>query len=240
LKAPFRFWLITLATAVGVGVTLALGHWQYGRGLTMQEQDAALAQQGRLAPMSNAGLLALTAPVQALHRTVRLRGHWLGPRTVFLDNRPMNGKAGLIVLTPLQLDGSAAVVMVQRGWVQRNFLDRSALPQLTTPSDLVEIEGRIAPWPSKLYELDGPGAGAIRQNLDWAQFRAESGLPALEVTVKQTDARADGLTRDWPEAQVTLRKHFGYALQWWGISALLLFLYVWFQIVRRFFAKRRA
>ena len=111
---------------------------------------------------------------------------------------------------------------------------------MASPLELVEIEGRIAPWPSKLYELDGSGSGAIRQNLDWAQFRAESGLPTLEVTVKQTNAAADGLSRDWPEVQVTLRKHFGYALQWWGISALLIFLYVWFQIVRRFSARRRA
>ncbi|MDP2367039.1 SURF1 family protein [Rhodoferax sp.] len=240
MKTPLRFCLVTLATVLGVGITLALGAWQYGRGLTMQAQDAALAQQGRLAPISNTGLLALTAPAQAVHRTVRLRGHWLGPRTVFLDNRPMNGKAGLIVLTPLQLDGAVSVLMVQRGWVARNFLDRSALPQVATPSGLVEIEGRIAPWPSKLYEMGGSGAGPIRQNLDWAQFRAESGLPAMEVTVKQTDSQTDGLVRDWPEAQVTLRKHFGYAIQWWGISALLVFLYVWFQIVRRFSAKRRA
>lgn len=240
MKASFRFWLITLATLLGVGATLALGHWQYGRGVTMQEQDAALARQTRLVPLANAGLLALSAPEQAMHRSARLRGLWLGQRTVFLDNRPMNGKVGLIVLTPLQLEGSATVVMVQRGWAQRNFLDRTALPQVGSPLGLVEIEGRIAPWPSKLYELDGSGAGAIRQNLDWAQFRAESGLPTLQVTIKQTNAGADGLTRDWPEVQVTLRKHFGYALQWWGISALLIFLYVWFQIVRRFSARRRA
>ena len=206
----------------------------------MNAQDVALARQGRLTPLANADLLALAAPVHATHRTVKLRGRWLDQRTLFLDNRPMKGKVGLIVLTPLQLEGSATVVMVQRGWVQRNFLDRNALPQVETSPDLIQIEGRIAPWPSKLYELDGSGGGAIRQNLDLAQFRAESGLPTFEVTVKQTDAVADGLTRDWPEAQVTLRKHFGYALQWWGISTLLVFLYVWFQIVRRFFAKRRA
>ena len=240
MKAPLRFWLITLATVLGVGITSALGYWQYGRGLTMKAQDVALARQGRLAPLPNAEMLALAAPTHAIHRGVSLRGRWLDQRTVFLDNRPMNGKVGLIVLTPLQLEGSATVVMVQRGWVQRNFLDRNALPQVSTPRELVEIEGRIAPWPSKLYELDGSGVGVIRQNLDLAQFRAESGLPTFEVTVKQTDATADGLTRDWPEAQVTLRKHFGYALQWWGISALLVFLYVWFQIVRRFSAKRRA
>ncbi|MBK6295690.1 MAG: SURF1 family protein [Rhodoferax sp.] len=239
MNARFRFWLITLATLLGLGVTLALGHWQYGRGVTMQEQDLALARQGSLTPLSNGALLALSAPTQALHRSVKLRGQWLDQRTVFLDNRPMNGIAGLIVLTPLQLEGQATAVMVQRGWVQRNFLDRAALPQLGISAGWVEIEGRIAPWPSKLYELDGPGAGAIRQNLDLAQFRTESGLPVFELTVKQTGAAADGLKRDWPEAQVTLRKHFGYALQWWGMSALLVVLYVWFQIVRRLLAKRR-
>jgi surfeit locus 1 family protein len=46
---------------------------------------------------------------------------------------PDGGQPGFYVLTPLQLEGSDGVVLVQRGWVPRNFQDRSLLPPVQTP-----------------------------------------------------------------------------------------------------------
>ncbi|WP_065724902.1 SURF1 family cytochrome oxidase biogenesis protein [Acinetobacter baumannii] len=81
------------------------------------------------------------------------------------------------------------------------------------------------------------GSGVIRQNLDLAQFRLESGLPLVAWSVQQTEASADGLLRDWPKINTGVDKHYGYAFQWFGLSALIALLYVWFQIVKRY--KRR-
>jgi surfeit locus 1 family protein len=182
----------------------------------------------------------LPDPVLEMHRGVLLRGRWLPAHTVFLDNRPMNGKTGLYVATPLQLEGSSAVVLVLRGWVARNFVDRARLPALQTSAEVVEIQGRIAPAPSKLYELGDADAGPIRQNLDIVRVKAETGLPLLAVWVQQTDAVSEGLLRDWPPANLGVHKNYGYAFQWFGLGALIAVLYVWFQIVRRFFYPRRA
>jgi surfeit locus 1 family protein len=137
----------------------------------------------------------------------------------------------------LALADSPAVVLVQRGWVQRNFLDRSSLPVIDTPSGTVTIKGRIAPPPSKLYELGDPQLGRIRQNLDMAAFARESGLSLLPVSVQQVGAPADGLQRDWSQPTTGVDKHYGYAAQWFGLSGLFAILYVWFQIVKTF--KRR-
>jgi surfeit locus 1 family protein len=43
---------------------------------------------------------------------------------------------------------------------------------------------------------------------------------------------ADGLRRDWPVVDAGLGKHYGYAFQWFGLSALFAGLYVWFQLLR--------
>jgi surfeit locus 1 family protein len=43
---------------------------------------------------------------------------------------------------------------------------------------------------------------------------------------------ADGLLRDWPAPDAGLQKHYGYAFQWFALSALILGLYVWFQLIR--------
>jgi surfeit locus 1 family protein len=102
---------------------------------------------------------------------------------------------------------------------------------VATPAGTVEVRGRLAPPPAKLYAFDKEEKGAIRQNLDLARFRAETGLPLLPVSVQQAGAPSDGLLRQWPQAGSGAAKNFGYAFQWWAMAALIAFLYVWFQLV---------
>jgi len=104
-----------------------------------------------------------------------------------------------------------------------------------TPSGEVEVQGHIAPPPARLYEFADSGHAVIRQNLDLDAFRLESGLALLPMSVQQGDAAGtagDGLLRDWPRPAVDVQKHYGYALQWFALCALMMGLYVWFQLVR--------
>jgi surfeit locus 1 family protein len=226
-----RFWLLTLAAAAGIAVTLALGVWQMSRAAQKLALHAAIEQRQGVAPVSQRELLASRNPADLLHRTVVLRGTWVSSRTVFLDNRQMQGKVGFYVVTPLRLEGSDAAVLVQRGWVQRNFLEREKLPPISTPAGLVELRGRLAPPPAKLYEFAGASPGLIRQNLDLAQFRAETGLPLLPLSLQQIGGPSEGLLRDWPEPASGVATNYGYAAQWWALSILIAILYVWFQFI---------
>ncbi|MHB8949059.1 MAG: SURF1 family protein [Rhodoferax sp.] len=236
----WRFWLITVLALLSVAGTLALGRWQLSRAAQKVAIQASMDAKAALSMMDVRSLAGHADPSLELHRRVALRGEWIPDRTVYLDNRPMNGLTGLYVVTPMRLQNSAAVVLVQRGWVARDFLDRSRLPKIETPSGVREVVGRIAPPPAKLYELGGLDAGLIRQNIDLSRFAAETGLALLPVSVQQTDAASDGLLRDWPRPTVGVEKHYGYAFQWFALSSLIAILYVWFQIVRRFIYPRRA
>lgn len=167
-----------------------------------------------------------------IYRKVSLRGHWIGDRTVYLDNRQMLGRPGFYVVSPFKLADSPAVVLVQRGWVPLDAQMHNRVPQVPTPKEEVHLEGVLAPWPSRMFELDGSGSGQIRQNLDLAAYRAETGLPLLEISVQQTGPDEAGLLRQWPQPASGVEKHYGYAFQWFGLTALIAFLYVWFQIVK--------
>jgi surfeit locus 1 family protein len=226
-----RFWVITAAALAGCAVTLALGVWQWGRAHEKLELHAALEQHKALPPLDARALLSATAMGELVHRPVVLRGEWVPGRTVFLDNRQMQGRPGFYVVTPLKLQGADAAVLVERGWAPRNFVDREKLPAVETPPGVIEVRGRLAPPPAKLYEFAGAGAGPIRQNLDLAQFRAESGLALLDVAVQQTGAPSEGLLREWPEVGSSASKNYGYAFQWWALSALIAILYAWFQFI---------
>jgi surfeit locus 1 family protein len=43
---------------------------------------------------------------------------------------------------------------------------------------------------------------------------------------------ADQLVRNWPAPATGVAKHHGYAFQWFALSALVVILYVWFQLVQ--------
>lgn len=233
-----RFWLVTAAALLALGSTAALGRWQLHRAAEKEALQARIDARGQL-PVLDARSLQGTVDTDALlYQRVEATGQWVAERTVFLDNRPMNGRAGFYVVTPLRLQGSETVLLVQRGWVPRDFEERTRVPRIETPAGVVRVQGHIAPPPSKLYELGAAESGPIRQNLDLAQFRAETGLALADVSIQQSGAASDGLARDWPKITTGVERHYGYAFQWFGLSALIAALYVWFQIVKRF--KRRA
>ena len=254
-----RFWLLTIAAILTVAATVSLGRWQLSRAAQKEALQASIDAQKQKPALDQAAFLALEKATDALHRPVRLRGLWLTPQTVYLDNRQMHGVPGFYVLTPFALEGTEQTVMIQRGWVQRNFVDRTQLGAVETPAGIVEVTGLIEPPPSHLLELGAPaaatpapaasaaapapaaeGSSPIRQNLDLEAFRAETKLPLrTDVSLQQTGPGSEGLQRDWPAPALGLERHYGYAFQWFGLSALVVILYVWFQFITPFRRSRR-
>lgn len=226
-----RRWVVLAATVLGVTLTGRLGWWQLDRAAEKRALQASLEAGEKSAPLPASALLEPPPPLQ---RRVQLRGHWLADRTVLLDNRPMQGRSGFYVVTPLQLEGRKQVVLVQRGWLAFDAQQRNRVPEVATPASIVEIEGRVAVAPARLYQLGEAASGAIRQNLDPASYARETGLPILPLAVWQTVASdaGDTLPRDWAPPDLGLSKHYGYAFQWFALAALILCLYVWFQLLR--------
>lgn len=237
-KPPSRWrrLLVLVAALAAAALTARLGFWQWDRAAQKQALQAALDSRASLPVVDEAELAAAARNgIDLLHRRARLRGRWRAGETIYLENRQMNARPGFIVVTPLQWTGGA--VLVQRGWVVRDNDDRTRLPPLVTPADEVEVLGRVAPPPARLYEFNPAASGTIRQNLDPESYSGEIGLSLLPLSVLQDDGPADGLLRHWPPPAVDTQKHYGYAFQWWAMSALITGLYVWFQILRPWLAR---
>lgn len=238
-----RFWLLTLAALIAFAACVSLGRWQLSRAAQKEALQAAIDTQKNYPPLDMSAFLAIEDVASEMHRRVRLRGLWLADQTVWLDNRQLHGTPGFYMLTPLALEGSQQTLMVQRGWVRRDFADRARLPAIVTPSGIVEVTGQIAPPPARLLELGKqaaqdapPRSSPIRQNLALEAFASESGLPLrTDMTLLQTGGASENLQRDWPAPTLGVAKHHGYAFQWFGLALLVAILYVWFQ----FLAPRR-
>ena len=236
LSARARSLVVLLAALAGVILTANLGAWQLRRAAQKVAMQSALDERAQMPVLSASTVAFDRESAASLHyRAVRLRGHWVPARSVFLENRQMQGRVGFYLVTPLQLDGRPGSVLVQRGWVPRDAQDRTRVPDVPTPAGLVEVVGHIAPPPSRLYEFTAAASGVIRQNLDLDGYTIETGLRLAPWSVQQADSPAtmnDGLLRGWLRPAVDVQKHYGYAAQWFALCALMTGLYVWFQLVR--------
>ena len=254
-RPSVRRWVVLVAALLAAVLTARMGVWQLDRAQLKLDLQARIEARADLPVLLGAQLAGDNAAAQAQHyRRIVLQGRWLAEHTVYLDNRQMDARQGFFVVTPLLLpDGDA--VLVQRGWSPRDFSDRSRLVPVPTAAGAVQLEGRIAPPPSKLLALAGAESGAIRQNLDVLDFAKETGLHLRPLSVRQTGpARAlaaagdaadanpgtavvgtaldDGLLRHWLAPAVDVSKHHGYAFQWFALCGLIVGLTGWFQFIR--------
>jgi surfeit locus 1 family protein len=241
LKRAMRRLLLPVAAASTAALTAALGLWQLDRAAQKDALHASIearAQEPALAARQLQGL-------DQVHRLVQLQGQWLPHSTVFLENRPMGGRAGFFVLTALQLpDGRT--VLVQRGWQPRDLRDRTLTQAVPTPADVpVQLHARVAPPPSRLMDFEGGQLGLLRQNIELEGYAAEFRLPALlPISLQQlepaqmcayascTEVLDDGLKRDWTVVGSSADRNRGYAVQWFSLSALVAGLFIWFQWLR--------
>jgi surfeit locus 1 family protein len=227
--------LVRLAALALTLVTARLGWWQLDRAAEKTALQQQLTERSAMPPLRLAELPREASAVEPLvQRRAQLEGRWLPDASIALENRPMAGRVGFYIVTPLQLaDGSA--VLVQRGWIPRDLQDRTRLAPFDTPAAEVSVQGRIAPRVPRLYELGEAGSGVLRQNLEIVAFARERGLSLRPWVLIQDDspgAPPDGLLRDWPAPGSGVDKHHGYAFQWFALSALTLGLLVWFQFFR--------
>lgn len=240
-----RSLIVLGATVLGVTVTAMLGRWQLARAQEKIDLQQTMQTRAAMPALLNDQLPCTQPGVSAqLQRPVKLRGRWLAEHTLWLDNRPMSGRAGLLVLTPLQLLDEpqaacqARVILVQRGWVPRDFIDRARVLPVPTSADVVEVPGRLVAAPSRLLELGSPGSaaqGRIRQNVDLAELSRQWGVAMLPGTVQQTADElpvppgGTGLKREWWRPGADVGRHQAYAAQWFALAALMAGLYLWFQ-----------
>lgn len=213
----------TLAAAALVALTLWLGAWQTQRAGEKAARQELLEARAREPALVLAGPAASAEPL--VFRRVRVAGRYLARGQIFIDNRVRGGVAGFHVLTPLAIDGSTAVVLVNRGWVARTA-DYPRPPEVPVPAEPVVVEGLATVPPGRFLELSADTvAGPVWQNLSIPAFRSRTGLDALPVVVNaHPPAPGLGPVEERPDSGIA--KHREYALTWFSLAATLVVLWV--------------
>jgi surfeit locus 1 family protein len=223
----------TLAVVAGLALFLSLGRWQYTKALRV-EADLSLREQRQRMPPEVIGP-GLVQPGRADAARFSARGHYVPSLQFFIDNRQHGGVAGLHVVTPLRIDGSQTLLLVNRGWTAWPR-GRGVLPDVPVPEGLVQVTGLAQVPSTKSPFLMSPTPEPeprLRARVDIDRFAARAGQAIQPVVLLQDPGNAqDMLVRHWPAPEDRSLKHRGYALQWFGMAAALAVFFVVAQCTR--------
>lgn len=235
--------LVVVLGASAIAATMSLGFWQVRRGAEKQSMQERVDDAMRAAPIAPSRA-QWNAPATLVGRHVTVTGRWLPDRTVYLDNRPMQGRQGLFVLMALRVEGpSPLTIVVNRGWIPRDASERTRIAPYRTATGEVTVTGIVLADEPRLLDIGSAPDRALSglwQNFEFDDFRRLSGEPVVALVVRQDreSAPADDLDRDWPDRGVALQaqidRHHGYAFQWFALAATLaaLLLYHFLRMIR--------
>ncbi|MER3393656.1 MAG: SURF1 family protein, partial [Microcella pacifica] len=155
--AASRRWLGWLAfTTLFAVVCVALAQWQWARRLEAVADIRVVAENWDAAPVPLSSVLPGDAPLDPEREwtPVVVEGEYLLDEQLLVRNRPLSGRPGFEVLTPLALE-DGTILIVDRGWLPTGSQQDSPDAVPAPPRGRVEVIARLKPGEPTL-----PGRGA--------------------------------------------------------------------------------
>jgi surfeit locus 1 family protein len=213
----------TLAAVLVFALTIHLGNWQRGRAAEKTQLQASLDRRVAEPPVLVMGKLEEQRDV---FRRATAKGVYDAAGQIFLDNKSEGAAVGYHVVTPLLIEGTTQVLLVNRGFVPRSAA-YPAPPFVDVPTGLVEVRGTLSLPNAKFLELgeQSPVQGTVWQNLTIDRYRQRTGrdVAGLMLLANPTDAALTHLTEQ-PDAKVA--KHVEYMLTWYSLATTVVLLWL--------------
>ena len=219
---------ITIFFVIFAVVFFSLGIWQIERGQTktqiMSEFESKLTKEP----------IYLNAESKKWDR-VLVSGKWENKKQLLIDNVIHQGIAGYKVLTPLRIDETNKLILVDRGWIKQNKF-RDQLPDIQIPDDFESVSGT----------LEQPELGLVLSNElisnNWPKISQTKNVEVISKAYTEEIfpmiLLADPLLKNSLEyikitpTNMTPIKHYGYSSQWFLMFIVLCFMYIWYGLNR--------
>jgi len=228
-----RMLLLLLVLLGAAAVCGRLGVWQLDRaaerGQAQAELDEQQAAQTEPEPLADVLAPQTGFTGELVGRLVRVQGTF-GPDELLVVGRTHEGGAGLLLLTPLTVEDTGAVLPVVRGWVT----DAAAAASVPAPSGPVELTGYL-----QSGEAAGTGTRLVPGQVD-AISPAElvnrwggpmySGYLVLAGSDPVPDPDVALLGRPTLTGTGPALQNLAYAVQWWIFGGFAVAL--WVRLVR--------
>ena len=219
-----RWRWMALAALFACAVTVRLGVWQLDRLAARREVNTRLerrftAEPVQLNELLNSGLPGDDALRELEFRPVHARGTWDYTLERVLPNQVWQGVLGLHLVTPLRLEGSSQVVLVNRGWIPGSEAAPTQWQQLREPAGAVaQIEGWI--------RLEQRGLPGLKREMEASGLKT---LPLYVILAPSSGAVGDAGAaggqalpyKRAPVASIGEGVHAIAAAQWFIIGAII-------------------
>ena len=210
---------------LGIALFSTLGTWQVFRALEKQQLQQEMEQKRQQATFF------LNQDPESIEKRkftrIEVMGYFDSKGEILIDNIKQDGKAGYHVLTPLKIENSDKVIIINRGWVPLGR-DRNTLPEISIADGLVTIKGMLSPPRSKppliLGKLDT--SSRVWLYFDAEKYAEKFNYRLLPLVVLQDADDAGGFVRKWPEYDARVSMHVGYAIQWYVFALIVLVTYI--------------
>ncbi len=230
-KKKLPAWLPLVVGAVLVVQFAGLGVWQVSRGLEKRAERELYRDASSFTAWEHG------TDVRSYQR-IRATGYYDGEHQVLLDNIIVNSRYGAYVITPLAGPDGQPVLLVNRGWVEKG-LEPIDAERLEVPDGQVTVRGRVGSLPRagmKMGEAFEPGQdwpkSAVYPSAE--EVEAELGREVQDFVLLMDHEEEHGFLRHWVPTEFGPGKHFGYALQWFAMGAVLMGLLIWNYRKKRF------
>lgn len=229
MSPPERFhfkinWKITVFALMLLPVLVSLGLWQFDRA----EEKRTILDNRRAQQAQPPVAFAADQLDEQLGRRVIAGGRFDRQRYWLLENKIFNGRLGVQVIAPLQLDNDQWLA-VNLGWVAASG-DRSQLPPVTIPAGPVSVHGTLSGlsdsplidesdnhrshWPHRILELDAE------------QMSSQLGETVYPVVLLSDPDSPGAQQVYWQPVNMSPSRHRGYAVQWLTMAVALIILWL--------------
>jgi surfeit locus 1 family protein len=224
-------WLPLLVGAILVVQFAGLGVWQVSRGLEKRASGIAFSQESGFAAWQDG---MQVRPFQRLKAT----GRYAGERQLLLENIIVNSRNGYYVITPLLSRDDEPILLVNRGWVEKTG-DTIDPARLAVPDGRITVRGRAGSLPRAGYKmgdalspLDAWPKPAVYPSLEEVAAALDRSVQPFVLLLDADEEH--GFHRQWAPTGFGPGKHFGYAVQWFAMGAVLAGLLIWNYRKKRF------
>ncbi len=230
-KRPLPTWLPLLVGTFLVIQFAGLGAWQISRGLEKQATQYAYRDETSFKAWQDG------MEVRSFQR-LKATGAYDGEHQIVLDNIIISSRYGHYVLTPLEIAADQPLLLVNRGWVERTGTDFDT-DQLELPAGELTVHGLAGSLPRPGYKMDD----AFEPLQQWPKHAVYPSAKEVAVALGREiqpfvllmeHDEKHGFLRHWVPSEFGPGKHFGYALQWFAMGAVLCGLLIWNYRNKRF------
>ena len=206
-------------------ILIFLGSWQVSRGM----EKAKIVSQHNLnksLPAIDEIQIQNLQDQELMYRTVNLEGTF-GEQSYILDNRLYRQEAGYEVFTLFETSLNETY-LVNRGWLSKEKIDMNKIFQ---EKKKLTLQGTLSPFRkfglSLGEEIIQTGWPKYVQQLDYEIASRDLGRVQDEV-LQLSAASVGSFEPIWKPVELQPSRHYGYAVQWFGLALVLFASYLYY------------